>query len=237
MKKENLISLVGNCLFGIAILVCTLVFLLTNTPAYIIKTLDSALFLTCGAFNLALVYLFQKDKSNWKTVLMLCGLALAFVGDVLLIDFFIYGAIFFALGHVLFLVYFCLIQKVKWYDFVIGAGIFALALLLILLYPNFDFNGMQLLAIVYALVISLMLGKAIGNVMQTPSTRNILILVGAFLFFFSDLMLLFNVFGNFSTSIFDDLCLITYYPGEFLLSLSIFFYHKNQSLKKTNAKE
>ena len=49
--------------------------------------------------------------------------------------------------------------------------------------------------------------------------------VDADLFFFSDLMLLFDVFAN-MPKIFDYLCLITYYPAEFLLALTILLQSK-----------
>lgn len=45
-------------------------------------------------------------------------------------------------------------------------------------------------------------------------------MLGSLLFFLSDLMLLFNVFGDVSR-IFDIMCLVFYYPAEVLLAISI----------------
>ena len=45
-------------------------------------------------------------------------------------------------------------------------------------------------------------------------------MLGAILFFISDVMLVFDNFANIS-QVFDTLCLATYYPGEFLLSFGL----------------
>ena len=79
---------------------------------------------------------------------------------------------------------------------------------------------MQILCCIYAFVISIMVGKAIANFIKEKSQLNLIILLGSILFFFSDFMLLFNVFADVGR-IFSVLCLATYYPAEFLLAYSI----------------
>ena len=79
---------------------------------------------------------------------------------------------------------------------------------------------MQVVCCVYALIISLMVGKAIANFIKEKSKLNLIILIGSSLFFFSDFMLLFSVFSNLGL-VFLALCLITYYPAEFILAYSI----------------
>ena len=102
---------------------------------------------------------------------------------------------------------------------------------LILLYPNFDFDGMQVLVMVYAFVISLMLAKAIGNFITRKTLATLALMIGAFLFFFSDLMLLFYVFSTSGAIVFDYLCLASYYPAEILLALSILMVAFDRKLK------
>ncbi len=220
-KNKFSIVLIGNIIFAILMIIATVVFLAIDITPYITKTIASALFVLCGVFNLALVFYKWGIKKCWQAWIMLLGLIFAFVGDVVLISNFVLGAVFFALGHIFFLIYFCLYQKIKWQDIVIALVIFVLSLLLILLFPQFDFNGMQVVAIIYALVISMMLGKAVGNYVVNRSVVNLIIMLGAILFFFSDAMLLFNVFTDISP-LFDYFCISTYYPAEYLLALSIY---------------
>ena len=144
------------------------------------------------------------------------------LGDILLIDYFVVGAILFGTGHVFFFLSFCMISGFSIRDLIIGAIIFVLAFLLIEFYSNFDFGGMKILVIIYALIISLMLGKALSNMF---CKNNLLIysviLLGAGLFFISDLMLMFYLFAG-RAVVFDIICLATYYPAEFILALSIY---------------
>lgn len=220
MEKRNKIALFGNIVLAILIAISDIVFMLGVLDKYIIKTLASALFVFCGAFNLVLAFKFN-GENKYKSVVMLLGLIFAFVGDVVLIDNFILGAIFFAVGHLFFLAYFILLSRLTYIDAIVMAIIFSCSLALILLFP-FEFDGMKALVIIYAFIISLMLSKAVSNYILNRTLANLIILIGASLFFFSDVMLLFNVFTNIS-NVFDYLCLATYYPGEFLLGLSIYF--------------
>jgi uncharacterized membrane protein YhhN len=153
---------------------------------------------------------------------MLVGLTFAMCGDIVLNVWFIGGAILFAVGHVFYFVAYCFLQKFKWLDLIFGASIFIPSVLFITLAPIFDFGGiiMELVCIVYAIIISIMLGKAISNFVREKNLTNLLILIGSILFFFSDLMLLLNVFANLSV-VFDVLCLVTYYPAECILALSL----------------
>ncbi len=220
MEKFKKLAIIGNIIFITLIVTCDILFMSKVFSKYFIKTLTSMLFVLCGIYNLLLTRIYYKDFPIYKSIIMLIGLIFAFLGDVLLIDYFVIGALLFAIGHVFFTIYFMTLVKIHWIDFLIGLLIFVLGLLLILLYPNFQFDGMKLLVVFYALIISLMLGKAISNLMKQRTLANLITMLGALLFFFSDLMLLFNVFTNLS-NIFDYLCLSTYYPAEFMLAISI----------------
>lgn len=187
----------------------------------LIKSITSLLFVSLGIINL--IYAIKSKIFNKNfCLLMIIGLIFAMLGDILLEIEFIVGAALFAIGHIF---YFCAYSSL--FKFNINVLIFSLlifipAVLIITLVPIFDFNGiiMQLVCIIYALIISLMVGKAISNFAKEKTKLNALILIGSCLFFFSDFMLLFSVFSNIS-KIFLILCLASYYPAEILLALSI----------------
>lgn len=236
MEKKIKIGYIINIVFGGLITVGALLFMLLHksVSSYIVKTIPSVLFLLAGCFNLIYcIKVLKLDNCKKFAFTLVLGLFFAMLGDILLIDFFIVGAILFAIGHILFFVSFCFINKFNVKDIIVGAIIFALALLFILLYPNFTFDGMLPLIIIYALIISLMLGKAVSNFIFNKSITSIIILIGAGLFFFSDLMLLIFRFAH-RFMIFDWLCVMTYYPAEFLLAFSIFFSFLSQSKKNKN---
>ena len=65
-----------------------------------------------------------------------------------------------------------------------------------------------------------MVGKALSNFVASRNLQNLIILLGSVLFFISDLMLLLGKFANLPIIV-DVLCLVTYYPAEILLALSI----------------
>ena len=101
------------------------------------------------------------------------------------------GAIIFALGHVFYFFAYSQLVKFEWKDLIYGACILVPSVLVITLVPLFDFGGivMQLVCIIYAVIISMMVGKAISNYIKVKSNINLFILVGSILFFISDLML------------------------------------------------
>jgi len=222
MKKEIVFGIVINALFFVLICIANYNFLVLDVSSYITKTIASVLFVLCGVFNLCFALCLKKTDNLKFSIIMVIGLVFACAGDILLIDYFVIGAISFAIGHIFYFISFAMLVKINWRDFAVGGAIFVVGLLVLLLYP-FEFNGMLPLVIAYALIISMMLGKAIANIFDKNSNRilNIIIAIGAFLFFFSDLMLVFDIWGN-GKIIFDYLCLATYYPAEFVLGFVIF---------------
>ncbi len=187
----------------------------------VIKSITSAGFVLLGIVNL--VYALKNNTSYKKfAITMAVGLFFAMLGDILLEIEFIIGALLFAVGHIFYFVAYGFIIKFKLTDLIYGAIIFVPSVLFITLAPIFDFGGvtLEILCCVYAVVISCMVGKAISNLIQQKTLLNLMIVVGSCLFFFSDLMLLLNVFGNLS-SITGVLCLATYYPAECILAVSI----------------
>lgn len=237
MKKEKIYWLINGILLTLLAVADVLYIIPLNCSAYITKTIASALFVIIALFNFTVVLCTKRKSIKPYVYLMLIGTIFAFGGDVFLIDHFIIGAILFAIGHIFYFISFCFIKKFRLIDLAYFVGIFGFALLVIFLYPGFDFDGMLPLVIAYACIISLMLGKAISNAFAKSEYKsaNILIAIGAFLFFISDMFLMFNVFANLPR-IFDILCLATYYPAQGLLASSILYLQKDEGMnifKKT----
>ena len=187
-----------------------------------LKGVTSAGFVVLGIINLIYVFLATKEDKKFP-IIMLVGLALCMVGDVVLNVEFIAGALIFALGHVAYFFSYSCVVKFKWTDLIPAAAIFVPVTLFMTLSPIFNFGHivLELVCIFYALIISCMVGKAISNVIRDSSIPNLIILVGSILFMFSDIMLLFLVFGD-APKLCDALCIATYYPAQVFLASAIF---------------
>lgn len=186
-----------------------------------LKGLTSAGFVLLGVINL--IYALKNKTGNKKfCITMLIGLAFGMLGDIILNVHFISGAILFAVGHIAYIVAYSFVIKLKWTDLIAGMIIFIPSTLFITLAPIFDFGGsmMEIVCVVYAIIISCMVGKAITNLIKEKSLLNILLVIGSILFFFSDLMLLLDVFANLS-GVVGILCLATYYPAQCILAYSL----------------
>ncbi len=186
-----------------------------------LKGPTSVLFVLMGAVNL--YFALHNKIFNLKfCILLLCGLFFAMLGDILLNIHFITGAILFAIGHLFFFASYCFVSKLNWKDLICGIAIFIPSLLLIVLGKFFDYGGvlMEIVCVIYALVISFMVGKALSNLISENNLQNLITFLGSALFFISDLMLLLGKFANLPIVV-DILCLVTYYPAEILLALSI----------------
>ena len=231
---ENKILLTLNIVLALLIICFDICLINMHDQPYIYKVLASVLFVVLGAVNFAYVYKRTDQRNALFKYFMLIGLAFACAGDIFLIDFFIIGALLFAIGHIFFLISYCMLHKPNWLDLIISLCIFAIALIVILVPQIYDFRGMLLIVIVYALVISFMLGKAISNLTRKEyKLSNLWIMLGSLFFFLSDLMLLFSRFTDIS-GVFGTLCLVLYYPAEIMLAMSI--YYANRKTPENSAK-
>lgn len=225
MKKSFIIP---NIILFLSVIIGDIFYI--NFGGLWLKGLTSLLFVALGVFNLIYTIKSKDDTTKKFAIIMLIGLIFAMLGDIVLNIYFIGGAILFAIGHVFYFIAYCYLVKFKWSDLIIGSIIFVFAILFITLAPIFKFENiiMELVCIFYALIISLMVGKAISNLIREKTLTNILLVIGSILFFFSDLMLLFECFAN-APRIADILCLATYYPAQCLLAFSI----SNPTLKQS----
>ena len=96
--------------------------------------------------------------------------------------------------------------------------------------PFLDFGSsfMKNICSIYALIISLMVGKAVSNLSREKNATNMAISIGSILFCVSDFMLMFDKFGSVPGT--SYLCLGTYYPAQFILAFSLFKYATSKNL-------
>lgn len=219
MKK--LVILLNALFIVFTVVMC---FVYKNNYRLWLKALTAAGFVATGAVNSVHTLLLKKAKKF--TAFAFAGLVLCMAGDIILFKNFIFGAAVFVLGHVAYICAYCALKKINVTDIIVTALTAAASLGFVLLCPAFNFGGavMTAVAVVYALVISLMLGKALSNLITRFCCLNALILLGSLLFFVSDIALAFNVFGG-SPNWSNTLCLFTYFPGQCVIALSVYFHN------------
>lgn len=217
-----------NLIFTVMLAVGGFGYMVMDHRTVLIKGLVSCIFAAQGILNL--IYAAMKGKNIAYPVAIALGLALCLAGDVLLGVNFIVGAGSFALGHVCYFAGYCCLERFKLRDLIPCAVVFALAGSIVLFVPVLDFGAtlMQMVCLAYAAIISCMVGKTIANRLRKASFLSNWLVVASCSFFFSDLMLVFNMFAAKST-VTDHLCLLTYYPAQALLAWSIYHYTKQEN--------
>ena len=212
--------LVLNLVLTAAILALNFVYQ-KNGFDFTLKCICSGGFALMGIINLAYA-LVGRRPNRAVYISMAAGLVLAMLGDVLIGYNFIVGAGTFALGHVCFVIAYCFMKKLNGIDLAIGGTLFVAAAAFLLFCPLLTFEDpiFRVVCLVYALIISLMLGKAAGNFLRERTLLYGLIALASLLFFFSDLMLVFDWFiGLWSWT--DHACMGTYYPALCLLAVAM----------------
>lgn len=193
----------------------------SNGFDFTLKCICSGAFALLGVINLIYALVSKADNKRFY-IEMSVGLVLAFLGDVLIGYDFIIGAATFALGHICFVVAYCFVQKMQRLDYIIGGVLFLGCVIFLLFCPllTFEVAVFRIVCIVYALIISTMLGKAAGNFVRDRNVTNGIIATASILFFFSDLMLVLDWFiGLWNWT--DHACMGTYYPALCMLAFSM----------------
>ena len=196
-----------------------------------IKAATSAGFVLLGLCNLVYAVISKCRKPEFCGA-MACSFLLSMLGDIVINSDFIIGAALFALGHIAFFAGYCILQRPRKTDFVIIAAIFLPLAVFVIAAPMLVFEEpvLKWVCVIYALIISCMIGKAAGNFTREKTLPNGLLLAGAVLFALSDFALLlawFSEAGRWS----DVLCMGTYYPAQCLLGHAVYQYvnkEKNQ---------
>lgn len=219
--KKNKIILTINIVMIAAIFILNY-FYQSNGFDFTLKCICSGGFALLGIINLCNAVISRRNNTKFY-IGMALGLFLAMLGDVLIGYDFIIGAATFALGHICFVIAYCFLQKWTKLDWIIGGIVFLAALLFLLFCPllSFEVPVFKIVCIIYALIISLMLGKAAGNFLKTKNAVTGTIACASALFFFSDLMLVFDWFiGLWDWT--SEACMGTYYPALCLLAFSMY---------------
>ena len=218
MKNNRLIRAnVALMICAMACLVCYDIF-----GGLWLKGVTSSWFVMLGGVNL-----WAARKLEWKHlrffVMMAIGLLCDLAADVLLGINFMVGVGVFALGHVFYVVGFFLLEKPGFRDLWFILPVMAISMFVVVGTPWITVEDpfMRKMLLGYAVIISLMLGKAFSNLSRRPGTFRWLIAIGGFMFWFSDIVLTVDMFGQ-SSRLTWILCSYSYWPAQTLLAHCLF---------------
>lgn len=216
-------------LLSTAVLIVVSYYKLT-TATIIFKCLSSALFLATAWAS------YKMNPTNTRFfAFMFAGLTFSLGGDVfLVIDknqgiCFILGVASFAFGHIMYSLGYCSKTRLALKDLLVFLCFFV-PTFLVVSYAGFEFKGMKLLIIFYAVIISFMVSKSLSMLKFYPDSKKpvALMISGSLLFFVSDYLLLFFLFYPNATPILRQINLSLYYLGQGLLSLSFSYPLKDK---------
>ena len=211
----NILLIIANCVVNY--------FYQSNNYDFTLKCIGSALFVAIGMVNYIYATRILGKKDKFYTG-MLVALVFCFLGDVFIHTSFVAGAGLFAVGHVCLVCIYCLVQKLTKQDVVISSILFIGTAIFLLFFPllKFDIPVFRYVCIAYASIISLMLGKAVGNYTKDKTTLNLILALAGGLFYFSDVMLVFSWFIGLWPWTFPA-CMGTYYPALCMLAFSMYY--------------
>jgi len=221
MQKKIFLGI--NIFIIIGVFICNFFYQMTGF-GLLLKSVCSVGFAILGIINLA--YAFMTKQKNIKFfIFMSSGLMLAMAGDIAIAFNFIIGAAIFALGHVCYFVAYLMYRKFDKLDAILTGAIAIFSVLFLAFFPLLDFGGllMKIVCIIYAIMISAMVGKSIGNAIAYKNVVSIIIAVGSILFYVSDFMLVFDRFSN-AGMWSSYLCMAAYYPANCALAFSMLMY-------------
>lgn len=220
-----------NIILSAAISVMCVVY--AHVGGLMLKALTSSIFALLAGINFGYVVSKKLPDKKYATMIFI-GHLISLCADVVINIEFIPGAAIFGVAHVFYFIALCTLRKFRPGDLFCIGGILIFSCVIVLL-PVFDYGSsfMKIVCLAYALIISCMLGKSIANAVAVRSFLMIFIAAGSFLFYFSDFMLLIEIFGG-GGPLIDDICLYTYFPAQAILAISVFL---NVRLRKSQNSE
>lgn len=117
----------------------------------------------------------------------------------------------------------------------LGLGVFSISFILCFPYILFEVSVLKYVVLVYACIISVMVGKSVGNAICEKSIFACMIMLGSILFFISDMMLLLAWFSRIEGRWTSHVCMATYYPALCLLAGSMVLYVKTNVKKDADS--
>lgn len=215
-------------LVNIILLVCAAVCLLCydHFRGLWLKGVTSSWFVLLGTVNLFSLRK-QPEVPLRFLIFMEIGLLCGMIADILLGKVFLAGIVVFALGHVLYLAAFYSLEKFSLRDLKFILPLAAVSLFVVVGTPWITVKDplLRKMLLGYAAIIAAMLGKSLSNLIRKPCLFRWLLAVGSILFWFSDLALAVDIFGQSSrlTWIFCSYC---YWPAQNILAHSLFHVKK-----------
>lgn len=213
-------------IINIAIFICAIICLICYDifGGLWLKGFTSSWFVILGLVNL--VYARKMQIKQYRFLLLIeVGLLFGMCADVLLAVAFIMGILFFALGHVMYVIAFYALEKFCKRDLLLLIPIAAVSLYVVSGTPYIQIEDpvLKKLLLGYAVIIACMLGKAISNFITKKSISRGLMLLGCAMFWFSDVMLAMDMFGE-SSRLTWVLCSYNYWPAQCVLAFSLFYF-------------
>ena len=223
-QKTIVINIISACA------VITFAVLYIVTDSFIFKAFASISFAAAGIINFILTRNRLKEY-RFFSVMLLCGLITAMIGDIVINHIFLAGAAIFAAAHIFFLLaQFRLCPPDKRSikrDIICGAAIFLINMSILLFAPP-QFRNWTTIAVcvIYAAVISAMIGKAISNCVGMKTTFSKYMLLGTGLFLLSDtLLVIYGFMENFT--LIHTISISVYYISEIILADSYLMLAKD----------
>lgn len=213
-KSEKFVMLSANFIFLLVVLTIAVIYSVTDL--FLFKTIASILF-----FLIAIINFIKAKKNNFEfAVFMLIALGISMIADIVINDRFILGALTFALAHIFYFFSLNSLEKFRFRNLLYAVPFFIICVLLIFFLPNLNTISLNSVAVIYSVIISVMVGKALANLLKSRKKLYILIFTAYFLFFFSDVMLVIGYFAHIEFP--QDLCRLTYYPAQCFMAYSIY---------------
>ncbi len=190
---------------------------------YLVKPIATLLVIA-----VALLSLLEPTRNLTYTLGVVAGLLLSFGGDMALMfqenrKAFTLGLVLFLLAHVVYTVVFTLLGRFSAWDLLSGAIVLAAGVGFYLLTRR-NLGRMRAPVIAYVVVISAMVNRA-GSTLASPlfsREQGLMILLGAVLFYVSDLILAANRFWR--PWRYNRISLAFYYSGQLLIALAASYF-------------
>lgn len=195
------------------------------------KGVCSTLFVLCAIF----AFIYGGQNGTAAFAIMLAGLVLCACGDILLgianrnakkvsKKPFVLGAVFFSFAHLAFCAMFYAKLPFNWYDLILPV----ICVILVFMLEKSDkirLKKIKPLALVYSFLVGLMTGKAASMLFLAGGLYigDVILAMGAVLFFISDVILMFLYFGTNRRKLMRGANLVTYYVGIYLMALSAYW--------------
>ncbi|MCR5154018.1 MAG: lysoplasmalogenase [Lachnospiraceae bacterium] len=228
MEKGVMIAIAVALLVGLA---CQAVFIEKDytkswLPAVILKGTASLIFAGLGIFGA--IY----TGESFLAVMVCTGLIFGAIGDIILNMryffpkkdslMFICGALVFFMGHVFYMcAYLSRVSGILWG---IIAGVVITILLDIYFSPKLDLaEGMKIGATIYVGFIVILSCIAVIGAIERRLTGDVIQMIGTILFTVSDIILIYYNFGKDKRRRWHTIILSTYYVGQVLIALRLFF--------------